>query len=176
MDLCIATGADTDAVVALYDEAVAWLVARGRSDQWGVAPFSSRSDVVALIRARAESGTMWVARSQSQILGAVVLGSHPPHYIAHPAERPEIYISGMIASRAPNARGIGRVLLEHATETARRASIGLLRLDCYAGGDGGLVAYYESAGFRQVDRFTVGLMGSRYSGCLLEQRLTTIVG
>lgn len=174
VDLCIATGADTDAVVALYDEAVAWLVARGRSDQWGATPFSSRPAIVAMIRARAESGTMWVARSPKQLLGATVIGSQAPHYIDHPAEGPEIYISGMIASRAPNARGIGRVLLEHAAETARRASIDLLRLDCYAGSDGRLVAYYESVGFSQVDRFAIELMGSTYSGCLLEQRLTTI--
>jgi GNAT superfamily N-acetyltransferase len=122
VDLCIATGADTDAVVALYDEAVAWLAARGRSDQWGATPFSSRRDIVALIRARTECGTMWVARSPAQILGAIVLGAQAPHYIDQPAEEAEIYVSGVIASRAPNARGIGQVLLEHAAAMARRAS------------------------------------------------------
>ena len=43
----IATGDDTEAVVALYDEAVAWLAASGRSDQWGTTPFSARPDAVA---------------------------------------------------------------------------------------------------------------------------------
>jgi hypothetical protein len=33
-----ATSDDTDAVVAVYDEAVAWLARRGRSDQWGTTP------------------------------------------------------------------------------------------------------------------------------------------
>jgi hypothetical protein len=39
VQLRLATGDDTDAVVAVYDEAVAWLAARGRSDQWGTTPF-----------------------------------------------------------------------------------------------------------------------------------------
>lgn len=52
----------------------------------------------------------------------------------------------------------------------------LLRLDCYAGGDGALVRYYESVGFEQVTRFTVELFGAPYTGCLLEQRLPKLTG
>jgi hypothetical protein len=60
---------------------------------------------------------------------------------------------------------------EHARAVARQRGAGLLRLDCYAGGDGALVAYYESVGFQQVVRFTVEILGTPYTGCLLQQRL-----
>jgi GNAT superfamily N-acetyltransferase len=170
--LRLATGDDTDAVVAVYDEAVAWLAAHGRSDQWGTTPFSARPDVVALIRHRADSGTMWLAHTGQLLLGAIVLADEAPSYIDQPAGEAEIYISGFITSRAPHARIAGRKLLDHTRTTARRAGINLLRLDCYAGGDGGLVRYYESIGFHQVTRFTIELMGTPYSGCLLQQRLT----
>jgi GNAT superfamily N-acetyltransferase len=124
-----------------------------------------------MIRGRAGSGKMWLAHAEGQVLGAIVLGDKAPSYIDQPAEEAEIYIGGLITSRAPHARTVGRTLLDHAKTTARRADISLLRLDCYAGGDGGLVAYYESVGFHQVTRFTVELMGAPYTGCLLQQRL-----
>jgi GNAT superfamily N-acetyltransferase len=170
-ELRVATADDTPAVVALYDEAVDWLAGRGLSDQWGTKPFSERPDVVALIRARVESGAMWLAHNGGLLLGAIVLGDEAPSYVDPAGER-EIYISGFITSRAPDARAAGRLLLHHAKTAAADAGISLLRLDCYAGGTGGLVAYYESVGFEQVTRFTVDLSGVAYTGCLLELRLT----
>jgi GNAT superfamily N-acetyltransferase len=169
VDLRVATADDTAAVVALYDEAVDWLAARGRSDQWGTTPFSARPEVVAMIQARAESGDMWLAHIGDRILGAIVLGDKAPHYIDPADHWPEIYITGFITSRAPDARTAGQRLLQHAKDSAYREGISLLRLDCYAGGDGALVAYYESAGFEQVARFSVELLGATYTGCLLEQ-------
>jgi hypothetical protein len=68
------------------------------------------------------------------------------------------------------------LLLRHAKATADRTGVSLLRLDCYAGGAGALVRYYESVGFEQVTRFTVELFGKSYTGCLLEQRLPTVNG
>lgn len=166
-----ATVADTATVVALYDEAVAWLVARGRTDQWGSTPFSELPDTVALIRSRAAGGDMWLAENGARVLGAIVLDRAAPRYVTHPAGEPAIHVSGFITSRAPEARTVGRLLLDHARATARGRGIGLLRLDCYAGGDGALVAYYESAGFIRIDTFTVELLGGTYHACLLEQRL-----
>jgi GNAT superfamily N-acetyltransferase len=175
-DLRVATAEDTPAVVALYDEAVEWLVARGRFDQWGTTPFSARPEVVAMIQARAESGDMWLAHTGDRILGAIVLGDKAPHYIDPAAHGRQIYITGFITSRAPDARTAGQILLQHAKDTAYREGISLLRLDCYAGGDGALVAYYESVGFEQVTRFSVELLGATYTGCLLEQRLRSSRG
>jgi GNAT superfamily N-acetyltransferase len=114
---------------------------------------------------------MWLAQTGGQVLGAIVLDDEPPSYFS-PADEPEIYVSGFITSRAAHARTVGRALLEHAKATARQAGISLLRLDCYAGGDGSLVTYYESVGFRRVTRFTVELMDAPYTACLLQQRVS----
>jgi hypothetical protein len=94
------------------------------------------------------------------------MDDQPPVYI-RPAGEAEIYISGLITSGGALARTVGRALLGHAKATAQRAGIGLLRLDCYAAGDGALIRYYESVGFHQVTSFTIGLMGAPYTGCLL---------
>jgi hypothetical protein len=66
VQLRLATGGGTDAAVTLYDEAVVWLAARGRSDQWGITPFSARPEVVDLIRRRAGSGRMRLADNGEQ--------------------------------------------------------------------------------------------------------------
>jgi hypothetical protein len=36
-----------------------------------------------------------------------------------------------------------------------------LRVDCWAGGEGALVRYYEAAGFTATTRFTVGTWRAR---------------
>ncbi|MGH3434055.1 MAG: hypothetical protein ACRDQB_14590, partial [Thermocrispum sp.] len=56
---------------------------------------------------------------------------------------------------------------EHARRIARQRGIGLLRVDCWAGGDGGLVAYYTGQGFTPTERFTVG----DWPGQVLARRL-----
>ncbi len=47
-----ADAADADAVLARYNERVAWLVAQGRTDQWGDTPFSQRPDWIRRVRSR----------------------------------------------------------------------------------------------------------------------------
>lgn len=72
-------------------------------------------------------------------------------------------------SRAHKGRGFGALLLDHACGPARDRGIRLLRLDCYAGGDGRLVRYYESQGFTVVR----GLHFGQWEGRLLRQYLAT---
>lgn len=53
----------------------------------------------------------------------------------------------LLTTRDPAYRGLGARLLEEAKKEARNRGIGLLRLSCYAGGDGGIVRTYEKMGF-----------------------------
>ena len=55
-----------------------------------------------------------------------------------------------------SGRGIGRHLLEAAAAEARSAGCTRLRLDCWAGGDGALISYYESCGFTRSGTLLVG--------------------
>lgn len=49
---------------------------------------------------------------------------------------------------------MGSALLAHAAEVTRQAGVSLLRVDCYAGDDGKLVAYYEGNGFTATEPYT----------------------
>jgi hypothetical protein len=42
--------ADAQRLLGLFDDAVAWLVARGQTGQWGTEPFSARPAQVARVR------------------------------------------------------------------------------------------------------------------------------
>ncbi|MDR6867406.1 GNAT superfamily N-acetyltransferase [Microbacterium resistens] len=94
----------------------------------------------------------WVAvHHDVGVCGALVLGEAMP-YVPQ-ADRPELYVRLLISSRDSRARGVGRRLLRFADSRARSAGIGRLRLDCYAGGTGALVRFYESCGYVRSEAF-----------------------
>ena len=90
---------DTDAVIALFDANVAWLVERGRSDQWGSEPFSENPKLVGFARDLLSSGLVTIAEIDGAVIGASVVTDHPMPYV--PAiEEPERYLKLLIASPA----------------------------------------------------------------------------
>ncbi|WP_372408918.1 GNAT family N-acetyltransferase [Streptomyces luteireticuli] len=158
---------DLPAVVAMFDGAVEWLVGRGREEQWGSEPWSSRPTTVEKIRRTLADGEPWIAEYDGVPAGTLTLARRPTDYI-EPADEPEVYILLFVTDRRLKGSGIGAALLAHAVEETRRLGVDLLRVDCYAGGGGELVAYYESQGFTPVRPFTVGA----WPGQLLERRVS----
>jgi hypothetical protein len=68
---------DAPRLLTLFDDAVAWLVARGQTGQWGSAPFSAQPAQVSRAQTWAASGGLWfaVAADGSEgTAGAIVLG------------------------------------------------------------------------------------------------------
>jgi GNAT superfamily N-acetyltransferase len=100
------------------------------------------------------------------VVGFLVVGEATPY--APPATEPELYVVGLVGSRDPRARGAGRTLLGFAEVVARELGVGLMRVDCYAGGEGALVRFYESAGFTPTVPFEV----KGWPGQVLERRLS----
>jgi GNAT superfamily N-acetyltransferase len=88
-----------------------------------------------------------------------------------PAVEPELYVRLLVTDRASAGQGIGAALLDHARDLARAAGVGLLRVDCFAGGDGALVRYYEKQGFTRDVEFAVPVKDSEWRGQVLSQRL-----
>lgn len=145
---------DLDIVVRFFDGAVAWLVANGRSDQWGNEPFSAKNASVQFVEKLIAEGDLFVAELDGEQVGASIVNSAPMPYV--PAiEEPELYLRLLIASRAHQGQGIGSRLIAHAREEAGRRSLKLLRVDCYASADERLVGYYESQGFVRSERIEV---------------------
>jgi GNAT superfamily N-acetyltransferase len=157
---------DIPAILGLLDRAVEWLVSRGRDGQWGTQPWSARPEAVARVGEIVRDGTPWLAEVGGETAGAMTLTPHPTPYVPAAAE-PEVYVHLLVTDRRHAGHGIGGALLSHAVAEARRQGIGLLRVDCYAGGDGRLVEFYRGQGFEPVERFTVG----DWPGQLLAQRV-----
>jgi GNAT superfamily N-acetyltransferase len=88
------------------------------------------------------------------------------------ATEPELYVRLLVTERASAGQNIGGVLLDHARKLARDAGAVLLRVDCFAGGDGALVGYYERQGFTLAEEFAVPRVnGPDWPGQVLVQRL-----
>ena len=145
--------ADAAAVLALFDEAVAWLTARGQTGQWGSEPWSRRASAVARADEWAAGDGLWLAGDGDRVVGALVVGNRPPHVA--PIAESELYVVALVTSRARAGEGIGARLLAHAAALARDAGVGVLRVDCWAGAPP-LVAFYEGQGFARSGSFAVG--------------------
>jgi GNAT superfamily N-acetyltransferase len=157
VDITLRSGSvnDLDTVMSMFDEAVEWLVAQGRSAQWGSQPLSAKPETVDFVRKMLEGGETTFAMHDHETVGVVVISAERIHY-APAVDEPEIYIHLLITSPVVRGQGVGTLLLEHARAETRKRNIGLLRVDCWAGGDRRLVGYYENAGFTPTVEVPVG--------------------
>ena len=82
---------DIAAVLALGDEAVTWMNARGNTQQWGTAPWTGNDKREAKIADQARGRGMRIAEDQdATVLGAMVITEISPAYVPPAAER-ELY-------------------------------------------------------------------------------------
>ncbi|WP_138946126.1 GNAT family N-acetyltransferase [Plantibacter sp. M259] len=165
-----AVPADAAAVLALFDEAIAWFVRIGNTRQWGTEPASGQERWITRVEQWCASSDAWVAEHPAVgVCGALVLGEALEYVPA--ATEPEVYVRVLIGSRDPRVKGTGRRLLAFAEERARAAGVGRMRVDCYAGGSGDLVRFYEAAGYERDVTFTVGDGADAWPGQVLSRRV-----
>ncbi|MGW4562173.1 GNAT family N-acetyltransferase, partial [Streptomyces sp. NPDC004561] len=157
MTITIRRGGPDDAplILGMLDSAVEWLVSQGRTGQWGTEPWSANARGVELVHRYAAEGVPFFAEVDGTPAATLTLAERPGPYL-EPAGEPERYIHLFATDRRFRGLGAGAALLAHAAGETRRAGISLLRVDCYAGSDGKLVAYYERNGFTRTEPFTVG--------------------
>ncbi len=156
--------ADELAVLTMLDEAVAWMVARGQSGQWGDQPWSQAEKGRRAVHDMVEGGGLHVLERHQRVLGALDVG-HRPDY-AEPVDVSELYVRLVLTSRAEAGHSLGRLLIAKAVELARDRGALLLRVDCWAGAPS-LVAWYESCGFSRSHTFSIG----DWHGQMLEKPL-----
>lgn len=146
------TPADEGAILALFDEAVGWMVQRGQPGQWGARPFSERPETRARVREFAEHPGLWIAEHDGEPVGALIVGVRPRHVA--PIERSELYIELLISARRHAGNGIGARLARRADEIAVERGVEVLRVDCWAGAPT-LVGWYQAQGFTPAGTFDV---------------------
>jgi GNAT superfamily N-acetyltransferase len=159
---------DIPAILGMLDSAVEWLVAQGRTGQWGTKSWSGSPKSVAMVERYVTEGSPYIAEVDGVPAGTLTLTDAPGPYL-DPAEEPERYVHLLASDRRFKGYGVGSALLAHAAEVTRGAGISLLRVDCYAGDDRKLVAYYESNGFAATEAFVVG--EDKWPGQVLARRL-----
>src|ERR1700757_2807142 len=144
--LRIRPGDETDGptVVAIFDEAVAWLVERGQTGQWGATPFSERPGIRERVYGFKVGGGLHIAEWNGEPVGVLVVGPAPAY--VPPAPLPELYIILLLSSRRLIGQGIGAALVTKAIEVAYERDAEVLRVDCWAHAPG-LVHWYEKQGF-----------------------------
>lgn len=161
---------DARAVLQLFDEAIEWFVQSGNTGQWGTQPFSGQALWQNRVAEWCAGPDSWVAvHPELGVCGALVLGEAASY--VPPATEPEVYVRTLIGSRDPRAKGTGRRLLAFADERAAASGLSLLRVDCYAGGTGELIGFYESCGYTRAGTFTVPKEPHDWPGQLLTRRL-----
>jgi GNAT superfamily N-acetyltransferase len=189
MKIRLAQESDVAPVLAMFDGIMEWLVAQGRTAQWGTEPWSKRRELVQRVEDRISRGELRVAveprsaaepgdaaaeivaAGQDEVLGVVSFSAQCSDYVSAPPE-PELFINLLGTSRQAKGRNVGGVLIEQARAEARRRGLRLVRVDCFAGDDGRLRDWYVSQGFEAVEPFTVRRPGRPdWPGMLLQQYL-----
>ena len=152
VELRIRQGSDDDlpAVLALFDEAVQWLVGRGLSGQWGERSFSSRPALRSIVQRTIGDSDVRIAEHEGAVVGVLAVGSSPPYVPGNPV--PELYVTLLMSSRRLQGNRIGARLLELATAIAREQGAGVMRVDCWADSPR-LIGFYEGQGFSREGLF-----------------------
>ncbi|MGP3989829.1 GNAT family N-acetyltransferase [Streptomyces sp. 3N207] len=149
--------ADVPAILDMLDSAVVWMNERGNTEQWGTTPYSQKPGGMERVERYTTENAPHIAELDGTPVGALVLHTGPsPQMPIAPAGEPERYVRLLVSDRRHAGRGIGAALLALAVEETRRAGVDLLRVDCWAGGGGELVAFYERNGFTSTNRFLLG--------------------
>ena len=159
---------DSEAVLGLWDTAIAWLAERGQPGQWGTEPASSRPRTREMVERWFGTAGVRIAELDDRAVGASVTGPEPPGHVPGTKLR-ETYLLFLISDRRHAGMGIGAELVRRAADEARAAGSEVLRVDCWAGAPP-LVAWYERQGFVRSDTFTVEVRGA-WHGQVFEMRL-----
>jgi GNAT superfamily N-acetyltransferase len=161
MEISIRDGGrdDIPVILGMLDSCVEWLVAQGRPGQWGTEPLSGSLRTVESVARYVDEGSVFIAEADGVPAATLTITDSPGAYLAHlpPPGEPERYIHWLASDRRFKGHGVGSALLAHAAEATRRAGVDLLRVDCYAGDDRKLVAYYEANGFTPTETYTAGV-------------------
>lgn len=157
-----AVAADVAGVLALLNDAAAWLLERG-VDQWQPGQWSAESIARAIAR-----GETYLMQARGRTLATVSL-QWTDALMWPDASGDAGYIHRLAVARDEHGKDIGRILLTWTEWTIAKRGRRLARLDC-ACDNGQLRRYYEGAGYRHVDdRIVTDRAGREFCGSRYEK-------
>ena len=137
--------AELDDVLAVLDDAAAWLQVIGMREQWP-ASFSADPAWVERFRGWAGLGRVYMAKdADGATVGCFRLEYADPH-IWHDDSGRFVYLHSLAVHRRVGGSGVAPAMLDWAWRYATSIGAEELRLDCWAGNDR-LVRYYETSSF-----------------------------
>lgn len=153
--------ADAEGVLALLNDAAAWLLERG-IEQWH--PGRWRAESIASAIARGETYLMY---AHDRAIATISLQWSDD--LMWPGAEDAGYVYRLAVARTDHGKDVGRILLTWAESTIAKRPRRFARLDC-ACDNPALRRYYEGAGYRHVDDRTVrGRLGDEFCGSRYEK-------
>jgi GNAT superfamily N-acetyltransferase len=152
MDLSFATATETDAAAIA---ALSLAVAEDLTHQYGHGRWSSGTAEKTALR-NVRTSRVIVARSGTGIVAALRLATKKPWAIDpkyFTDVRKPLYLTDMTVAPEMQRKGVGRRILEDATNVARAWPCDAIRLDAYDA-EAGAGAFYVKCGFRETGRVT----------------------
>jgi GNAT superfamily N-acetyltransferase len=154
--------ADKSLLIELMDEAVAWMVDRGQTGQWGDKPVAERVDGERWISGLASDSGLRIVELDHVPAGALIVGD-APEYVPEVAER-DMFINMLVTCRRLAGNDLGSALVTAAIEEGLAGEREVLRVDCWADAPT-LVRWYERQGFERTGTFELddGWKGQLFS-------------
>ncbi|MGI5489379.1 N-acetyltransferase family protein [Microtetraspora malaysiensis] len=152
--LRLATTDDVPALLSLMDSVHAWLIARGRPEQWGTVPFSRIPGFPHRVADWTREGVITLAERDGRCVGLLAAAPMtPPRIPATAVPDGSMFIHTVMTERGPDGRGVGSALLEEAERLARAHSAPALALDHWADSPE-LGRVYDDHGYVKVAEYT----------------------
>jgi GNAT superfamily N-acetyltransferase len=141
----VASPDELDDVLAVLDEAAAWLQSIGVTQQWP-ASFSGEPAWAERFQRWLAEGCVYLARDADGIaVGTFRLMPRDVSLWQDDSGR-HLYVHSLAVRRSSAGGDVAPLMLAHALEVAASRGAEELRLDCWAGNER-LLRYYEDAGF-----------------------------
>ncbi|MEU4829231.1 GNAT family N-acetyltransferase [Streptosporangium sp. NPDC023615] len=149
-----ATADDVTALLVLMDSVHAWLIARGRPEQWGTVPFSHIPGFPGRVADWARRNVVTMAERDGRCVGMLAAAlTVPPRIPAGTVPDGSMFIHTVMTDRGPGGRGAGAALLKEAERLARSHGAPALALDHWAGSPE-LNRLYDEHGYVKVTEYT----------------------
>ncbi|MDG4824853.1 GNAT family N-acetyltransferase [Asanoa sp. WMMD1127] len=151
--LRVAAPADLPRLLELMDSVLSWLVARGRTQQWGDVPFSRIPGFPDRVADWIAQRVITLAERGTDCVGILAMAPVVPQRIpAGLVPASAMFVHTVMTERGPRGRGVGSLLMQEAERQARAASAPAVALDHWAGSDE-LQRIYHKHGYTPVGEY-----------------------